>query len=71
MSKYAATHVSDEVCTVGNALSWPYLADTLAKGEKLEPNCRWINDMAREAAGLPYEEGESRLPRHEKLNLKC
>jgi alpha,alpha-trehalose phosphorylase (configuration-retaining) len=70
MSEYAATHVSDEVSTVGNALSWLYLADTLAKGEKLEPNCRWINDMAREAAGLPYEKGESRLPRHEELNLK-
>jgi glycosyltransferase involved in cell wall biosynthesis len=69
MSKYAASHVSDEVSTVGNALSWLYLAHTLAKGEKLEPNCRWINDMAREAAGLPYEKGEARLPRHEELNL--
>jgi alpha,alpha-trehalose phosphorylase (configuration-retaining) len=70
MSEYAATHVSDEVSTVGNALSWLYLADTLAKGEKLEPNYRWINDMAREAAGLPYEKGEPRLPRHEELNLR-
>ena len=40
MSKYAATHVSDEVSTVGNALSWLCLADALATGEKLEPNCR-------------------------------
>jgi alpha,alpha-trehalose phosphorylase (configuration-retaining) len=69
MSEYAATHVSDEVGTVGNALSWLYLADTLTKGEKLEPNCRWINDMARETADLPYEDGETRLPRYEGLNL--
>jgi glycosyltransferase involved in cell wall biosynthesis len=69
MSEYAATHVSDEVSTVGNALGWLYLADTLVKGEKFEPNCQWINDMAREAAGLPYEEGETRLPRNEGLNL--
>lgn len=69
MSQYAATHVSDEVSTVGNALSWLYLADTLTKGEKFAPNCKWINDMARDTAGLPYEEGETRLPRHESLNL--
>lgn len=69
MSKYAATHVSDEVSTVGNALAWVYLADTLTKGEKIEPNSRWINDMAREGAGLPYEEGEVHLPRDEKLDL--
>lgn len=70
MSQHAATHVSDEVSTVGNALSWLYLADTLAKGkEKLEPDSRWINDMARETAGLPYEESETRLPRYESLNL--
>ena len=69
MSEYAATHVSDEVSTVGNALSWLYLADTLVKGEKLEPNCRWINDMARETAGLPYTNDETRLPRQEGLKL--
>ncbi len=69
MSAYAAMHVSDEVSTVGNALSWLYMADTLARGTKLEPDSRWINDMAREAAGLPYVEGESRLPRSEILNL--
>jgi alpha,alpha-trehalose phosphorylase (configuration-retaining) len=69
MSEYAATHVSDEVSTVGNALSWLYLADVLSKGEKVRPNSRWINDMAREAAGLPYVKDEPRLPRSEKLNL--
>jgi alpha,alpha-trehalose phosphorylase (configuration-retaining) len=69
MSAYAASHVSDEVSTVGNALSWLYLADTLSRGERIRPNGRWINDMAREAAGMPYQPGETRLPRPEKLNL--
>jgi alpha,alpha-trehalose phosphorylase (configuration-retaining) len=64
MSEYAKAHVSDEVHTVGNAVSWLYLASSLAGGETLEPNERWINDMAREAAGEPYEDGEPRLPRH-------
>ena len=63
MSDYAAKHVSDEVSTVGNALAWLYLADTLAKGEEVKPESRWINDMAREKAGVPYLEGEPRLPR--------
>ncbi|KAF2114942.1 putative trehalose synthase-like protein [Lophiotrema nucula] len=69
MSKYAEDHVSDEVSTVGNALCWLYLADELAKGKKIKPNSKWINDMAREEAGLPYEEGETRLPRSAKLDL--
>lgn len=63
MSSFAESHVSDEVSTVGNALAWLYLADTLARGETVEPESRWINDMAREKAGLPYEEDETRLPR--------
>jgi glycosyltransferase involved in cell wall biosynthesis len=63
MQKFAASHVSDEVSTVGNALAWLYLADTLAKGETIKPNGRWINDLARETAGFPYVEGETRLPR--------
>ncbi|KAF1983444.1 glycosyltransferase family 4 protein [Aulographum hederae CBS 113979] len=68
MSEYAAQHVSDEVGTVGNALAWMYLADALTKGKeeggkKLELNGRWVNEMAREGAGLPYQEGEDRLPR--------
>ncbi|CAG5184120.1 uncharacterized protein ALTATR162_LOCUS10920 [Alternaria atra] len=69
MSHYAATHVSDEVSTVGNALAWLYLADVLSKGEKIKPNSRWINDMARETAGFPYQEGEPRLPRDRILDL--
>ncbi|MCJ1410212.1 hypothetical protein MMC19_004297 [Ptychographa xylographoides] len=63
MSRYAATSVSDEVSTVGNALSWLYLATVMSKGEAVKPNGKWINDMARQAAGEPYEEGENRLPR--------
>lgn len=68
MSEYAAAHVSDEVSTVGNMLSWLYLADTMTRedGKKLETNGAWINDLAREGAGIPYEEGEPRLPRHYK-----
>ncbi|KEF56775.1 uncharacterized protein A1O9_06965 [Exophiala aquamarina CBS 119918] len=64
MSEYAKAHVSDEVHTVGNALSWLYLACSLAGGKVLKPNERWINDLAREAADEPYNDGEPRLPRH-------
>ncbi|RAR06718.1 glycosyltransferase family 4 protein [Stemphylium lycopersici] len=63
MSEYASRHVSDEVGTVGNALAWLYLADELAKGEHVVPNGQWINDMAREKAGIPYQKGEDRLVR--------
>jgi glycosyltransferase involved in cell wall biosynthesis len=69
MSAAAAANVSDEVSTVGNALSWLYLADTLSKGKKIEPDSRWINDMARETAGVPYEAEEVRLPRRRDLDL--
>ncbi|KAL1608989.1 hypothetical protein SLS59_002183 [Nothophoma quercina] len=73
MCDYAANHVSDEVSTVGNALSWLYLADELANGtKKIEPNSRWINDMAREKARFPYkkEDKETTLKREsEKLDL--
>lgn len=69
ISQYAATHVSDEVGTVGNALSWLYMADTLSLKKRLEPNGTWINDMARCEAGLDYIEGEARLPRDKKLEM--
>ena len=69
MSEYAATHVSDEVSTVGNALCWLYLADILSQGEKITPKSAWINDMARERAGVPYQAGENRLPRNKNLVL--
>ena len=64
MSEYAKTHVSDEVHTVGNAVSWLYLASSLAGGSNLKPNMRWINDLAREAVGEPYEDDEPKLPRN-------
>ncbi|ODM19346.1 hypothetical protein SI65_05964 [Aspergillus cristatus] len=63
MSEYAIRHVSDEVSTVGNALSWLYLACELSKGDRVEPNEGWIDDLARRGAGQDYEVGESRLPR--------
>lgn len=70
MSSYANAYVSDEVSTVGNALCWLYLADMLTtKGAKVEPNSAWVNDMAREHAGVPYEDGETRLPRQKNLDL--
>ncbi|KAB8207658.1 UDP-Glycosyltransferase/glycogen phosphorylase [Aspergillus parasiticus] len=63
MSSYAAKSVSDEVSTVGNILSWLYLASKLSKGEKIQPNGSWINDMAREEANEPYQANENRLKR--------
>ena len=60
---YAKHNVSDEVSTVGNALSWFYLADTWANGRGVVPNERWVNDLAREEAVMPYAEGETKLPR--------
>jgi glycosyltransferase involved in cell wall biosynthesis len=63
MSAYAAANVSDEVSTVGNVLSWLYLASELSKGKRIRPNERWINDMAREEAKEPYGPQESRLKR--------
>ncbi|ERT03363.1 hypothetical protein HMPREF1624_01676 [Sporothrix schenckii ATCC 58251] len=71
MSRAAETGVSDEVGTVGNALSWYYLATKwnevgVKKDGKggLPGNEKWVNDMAREEAGFPYAAGENRLPRH-------
>lgn len=64
MSEYAASHVSDEVGTVGNAAAWLYLAVMCAaRGVKLQPNGAWLNDMLREETCEPYVEGEPRLPR--------
>lgn len=64
MSNFAAESVSDEVSTVGNALSWFYLADEWSNDERVVPKERWVNDLAREKAGLPYKEGENKLPRN-------
>jgi glycosyltransferase involved in cell wall biosynthesis len=63
MSLWAKNSVSDEVGTVGNALSWFYLADKWGNGRGIVPNERWVNDLAREEAGIPYIKGENRLPR--------
>jgi len=63
MSEYAAKSVSDEVGTVGNALSWFYLASKFANGSGIKGEERWVNDLAREEAEFPYEEGENKLPR--------
>ncbi|KAG9078413.1 hypothetical protein FS749_009557 [Ceratobasidium sp. UAMH 11750] len=63
MSEYARNNVSDEVSTIGNALSWLYLGSKFSKGEYIKPNGAWLNDLAREEAGEPYKEGEPRLPR--------
>ncbi|KAL4928494.1 putative trehalose synthase (Ccg-9) [Aspergillus undulatus] len=63
MHKFALEHVCDEVSTVGNSLNWLYIASELSKGKKISLNEKWINDMAREEAGIPYEKGENRLKR--------
>ncbi|OTA94249.1 glycosyltransferase family 4 protein [Hypoxylon sp. CO27-5] len=70
MSHAARTGVSDEVGTVGNALSWFYLANKFSGvGTKqdgigaFKGKCQWVNDLARQEAGHPYQEGENRLPR--------
>jgi glycosyltransferase involved in cell wall biosynthesis len=71
MSHAAATGVSDEVGTVGNALGWFYLAakfnelgvEMNGKGG-LRGDEKWVNDMARDEAGFAYAENENRLPRH-------
>ncbi|KAK7689152.1 hypothetical protein QCA50_007843 [Cerrena zonata] len=64
VSQYAKTHVSDEVSTVGNAVAWMYLAVMhVSRGVKLQPKGAWLNDLARNEVGEPYEADEPRLPR--------
>jgi alpha,alpha-trehalose phosphorylase (configuration-retaining) len=63
MSQFAKKSVSDEVGTVGNALSWFYLADKWGNGKGVAPEGKWVNDLARKEAGRPYEKGENKLPR--------
>jgi glycosyltransferase involved in cell wall biosynthesis len=64
MSLAAKNGLSDEVGTVGNALSWFYLASRYAQDDTLRAKGRWVNDLAREAAGKVYAQDENRLPRH-------
>ncbi|KAJ4123945.1 hypothetical protein NW765_006990 [Fusarium oxysporum] len=79
MSYVARTGVSDEVGTVSNALCWFYLASkwrdigTKESGKAvLQPNERWVYDMARDEANCPYSADEEQLPRcsfeHKKIN---
>ena len=64
VSAYAASHVSDEVGTVGNAAAWMYLAVMyVSRGVKLQPNGAWINDLMRTECGEPYQPEEPQLPR--------
>ncbi|KAG7409726.1 Trehalose phosphorylase [Fusarium oxysporum f. sp. rapae] len=70
MSYAARTGVSDEVGTVSNALCWFYLASkwrdlgTEKSGTAvIQPNERWVYDMAREEANCPYSADEEQLPR--------
>ncbi|KAL2008266.1 hypothetical protein VTN00DRAFT_8248 [Thermoascus crustaceus] len=63
MSNCALHTVSDETSTVGNTMAWLYLASKFTKKEEVKPHGKWINDLAREEAGQPYEPGESRLKR--------
>ncbi|KAG0641041.1 hypothetical protein HOY80DRAFT_1135549 [Tuber brumale] len=55
--------VSEEVGTVGNAACWLYPAAEFARGDGLDPNSRWIMDMAREEGGQTCETGDPILPR--------
>ncbi|KAG0159460.1 hypothetical protein PDIDSM_6982 [Penicillium digitatum] len=63
MSEYGIHNVSDEVSTVGNALAWMYLSTKLSRGESVQPNGRWIDDMAFEELGIPNKDKELRLKR--------
>jgi len=63
ISKYARSHVSDEVGTVGNTAAWMYLAVMYSRGIKIKPNGAWLNDLLREETGEPYIQGEPKLPR--------
>ena len=65
MSTYAKTHVSDEVGTVGNALCWMYLAETMTRGKPVRPGGKGVYDMARMDAGQDFDEGEVRLQRED------
>ena len=67
MSEYAASHVSDEVSTVGNALNWMFLASSMPSCVAVEPNGRWIQDMALEEVQLPIQDEEEQSLRLNRL----
>lgn len=56
MSAYAVSHVCDEVSTVGQTLSWLYLASKLSQGEPVRPNGQWIDDLAFQNSGISSED---------------
>ncbi len=68
MSEYAASHVSDEVSTVGNAINWMFLASKMSSCGTVEPNCRWIQDMALEEVQIPLQGEEEQAPRLNRLD---
>ncbi|KAK9450817.1 uncharacterized protein V1518DRAFT_411786 [Limtongia smithiae] len=63
MSEYGRVSVSDEVHTVGNMCAWLYMFNELARGRDVRPGGRWVYDMMREATGVPWRAGETRLDR--------
>ena len=66
MSEYARTHVSDEVSSAGNDVSWFFLASEMSKGKTVKANGRWIDDLGR---GNLSSDGNETLGRHH-LKLK-
>ncbi|KAK9469953.1 hypothetical protein V1512DRAFT_257400 [Lipomyces arxii] len=62
-AEYGKSSVSDEVHTVGNATAWLHMFNELAHGREVKPNGAWIYDLMRDSVGVPWTEGENRLPR--------
>lgn len=54
---------TNELNTVGNAVSWLYLALRLTGQPSWKPDGAWISDLARPAAGEPFGPDELRLNR--------
>lgn len=65
MSEFAKKSVSDEVSTVGIALSWLYLANKLSKSREVELNEQWIYELARAECGEEILPDEPRLNKEE------
>lgn len=63
MSANSSRYACDEISTVGNALNWLFLSCKLSRGETLQLNQRWIQDLARMDFGRQYDAAEKRLKR--------
>jgi glycosyltransferase involved in cell wall biosynthesis len=63
ISAYSLSHISDEVGTVGHALNWFYLASKLSRGQDVQPNQEWIQDLARRELGQTYTKVDGKLKR--------